>query len=129
VYKGTRDKKWLAESLDTAERYYAFWTKGTRQVKETHLSRFYDNGRGAPAEVIGSGPGEYARTQQYFRDQAKTEDVSPYFNVKTGKLTAAYFKGERAGRESGYDTSNRFGPFGADTHKYNPVDLNSLLYA
>jgi alpha,alpha-trehalase len=31
-------------------------------------------------------------------------------------------------RESGYDISFRFGPFGAATHHYAPVCLNSLLY-
>jgi len=31
-------------------------------------------------------------------------------------------------RESGFDVTFRFGPFGADTHHYAPVCLNSLLY-
>jgi alpha,alpha-trehalase len=31
-------------------------------------------------------------------------------------------------RESGFDISFRFGPFGAATHHYAPVCLNSLLY-
>ena len=31
-------------------------------------------------------------------------------------------------RESGFDTSNRFGPFSGATHHYAPVCLNSLLY-
>jgi len=31
-------------------------------------------------------------------------------------------------RESGFDTSNRFGPFSGDTEHYAPVGLNSLLY-
>jgi alpha,alpha-trehalase len=31
-------------------------------------------------------------------------------------------------RESGYDISFRFGPFGAATHHFAPVCLNSLLY-
>jgi len=31
-------------------------------------------------------------------------------------------------RESGFDVSFRFGPFGAATHHYAPVCLNSLLY-
>jgi alpha,alpha-trehalase len=32
-------------------------------------------------------------------------------------------------RESGFDPSNRFGPFSVDIINYNPVCLNSLLYA
>jgi alpha,alpha-trehalase len=31
-------------------------------------------------------------------------------------------------RESGFDISFRFGPYGADAHHYAPVCLNSLLY-
>ena len=31
-------------------------------------------------------------------------------------------------RESGFDVSSRFGPFGAATHHFAPVCLNSLLY-
>jgi alpha,alpha-trehalase len=43
-------------------------------------------------------------------------------------LNADYYKGDRAMRESGYDISFRFGPYGAGTHHYAPVCLNSLLY-
>ena len=38
------------------------------------------------------------------------------------------YKGDRSMRESGFDVSYRFGPFGVDTHHYAPVCLNSLLY-
>ena len=43
-------------------------------------------------------------------------------------LTAEFYKGDRSMRESGFDVSARFGPFGAETHHYAPVCLNSLLY-
>jgi alpha,alpha-trehalase len=43
-------------------------------------------------------------------------------------LSADYYKGDRAMRESGYDVSFRFGPHGARTHYFAPVCLNSLLY-
>jgi alpha,alpha-trehalase len=43
-------------------------------------------------------------------------------------LSADYYKGDRSMRESGFDVSFRFGPFGAATHHYAPVCLNSLLY-
>ena len=46
----------------------------------------------------------------------------------TAVLSTDYYKGDRAMRESGYDISFRFGPFGAATHHYAPVCLNSLLY-
>jgi alpha,alpha-trehalase len=44
------------------------------------------------------------------------------------KLSADYYKGDRSMRESGFDVSFRFGPFGAATHHYAAVCLNSLLY-
>jgi alpha,alpha-trehalase len=43
-------------------------------------------------------------------------------------LSPQYYKGDRAMRESGFDISFRFGPYGADTQFYAPVCLNSLLY-
>jgi alpha,alpha-trehalase len=43
-------------------------------------------------------------------------------------LSADFYKGDRSMRESGYDISFRFGPYGAGTHNYAPVCLNSLLY-
>ena len=44
------------------------------------------------------------------------------------RLSADYYKGDRSMRESGFDISFRFGAFGAATHHYAPVCLNSLLY-
>jgi alpha,alpha-trehalase len=43
-------------------------------------------------------------------------------------LTAEFYKGDRSMRESGFDVTFRFGPFGADTHHYAAVCLNTLLY-
>ncbi|WP_414077732.1 trehalase family glycosidase, partial [Staphylococcus aureus] len=44
------------------------------------------------------------------------------------RLGADYYLGDRAMRESGFDTDFHFGPFGGSTHHYAPVGLNSLLY-
>ncbi len=43
-------------------------------------------------------------------------------------LTAEFYKGDRSMRESGFDVTFRFEPFGAGTHHYAPLCLNSLLY-
>ena len=43
-------------------------------------------------------------------------------------LAADYYKGDRSLRESGFDITFRFGPYGVDTHHFAPVCLNSLLY-
>jgi alpha,alpha-trehalase len=47
---------------------------------------------------------------------------------ETFTLSGDYYKGDRTMRESGFDISFRFGPYGAATQKYIPVCLNSLLY-
>ena len=44
------------------------------------------------------------------------------------RLSRDFYLGDRAMRESGFDTGNRFGPFSGSTHHYAPVCLNSLLY-
>jgi len=43
-------------------------------------------------------------------------------------LTPAFYKGDRSMRESGFDISFRFGPYGSRTQHFAPVCLNSLLY-
>jgi alpha,alpha-trehalase len=43
-------------------------------------------------------------------------------------LTDDFYKGDRSMRESGFDVTFRFGPFGAATHHFAAVCLNSLLY-
>ena len=43
-------------------------------------------------------------------------------------LTPRFYKGDRSMRESGFDVTFRFGPFGAGTQDFAAVDLNSLLY-
>ncbi len=43
-------------------------------------------------------------------------------------LSADFYKGDRAMRESGFDDTFRFDPYGAATHHFAPVCLNSLLY-
>ena len=48
--------------------------------------------------------------------------------VKSLSLSRDFYKGDRSMRESGYDIAFRFGPYGAQTHHYAPVCLNSLLY-
>jgi alpha,alpha-trehalase len=43
-------------------------------------------------------------------------------------LSEDFYKGDRSMRESGFDVTFRFGPFGAATHHFAAVCLNSLLY-
>ena len=48
--------------------------------------------------------------------------------VKEISLDRDYYKGDRSMRESGFDISFRFSPFGAETQHFAAVCLNSLLY-
>lgn len=59
-------------------------------------------------------------------DQSKKDKSCK--EVKKVGLSSYFYKSDRAMRESGFDTSFRFGPFSANTIDYAPVDLNSLLY-
>lgn len=43
-------------------------------------------------------------------------------------LSPAFYRGDRAMRESGFDTTFRFGPFSGSTDQFAPVGLNALLY-
>lgn len=61
-------------------------------------------------------------------DAARTMARPDCEKVQEFKLSSDYYKGDRSMRESGFDVSFRFGPFGAATHHYAPVCLNSLLY-
>jgi alpha,alpha-trehalase len=58
---------------------------------------------------------------------AKSDDAT-VVREKNLVLSEDFYSGDRAMRESGFDISFRFGPYGAATHHYAPVCLNSLLY-
>jgi alpha,alpha-trehalase len=76
----------------------------------------------APGKATDAAPGgPVAGTQT----APGAQECAPPENVA---LTAEYYKGDRSLRESGFDITFRFGPYGADTHHYAPVCLNSLLY-
>ncbi len=61
-------------------------------------------------------------------DVAKTMARPGCDAAGTVQLSADYYKGDRSMRESAFDISFRFGPYGAATHHFAPVCLNSLLY-
>jgi alpha,alpha-trehalase len=134
------------------------WTRDPHLAGQIGLSRYYDFGEGPPPEAVQDESGFYRKVAQYFfLHPAQADDYvveilpgttqavagSPYVlqvcdapsatsagcePAKQFKLSADYYKGDRSMRESGFDVSFRFGPFGAATHHYAPVCLNSLLY-
>ncbi|HLG99576.1 MAG TPA: trehalase family glycosidase [Bryobacteraceae bacterium] len=134
VYNRTHDLKWLESGVPAIESYYRYWTNGPHLIAETGLSRYYDLGDGPAPEVVASehdasGRNDYDLVREYFRDHKVTDyDVSDFYDRRSDQLTPFFYKGDRSMRESGFDPSSRFGPFGADVIHYNPVCLNSLLY-
>jgi len=137
VYQRTQnrqgDRQWLADSVDAIEKYYLYWTSPPHVTPETGLSRYFDLGEGPAAEVVSSevdaeGCTDYELVKEFFRTHPTTDyEVSQYYDAVNDRLTALFFKGDRSMRESGFDPSNRFGPFSAGIIGYNPVCLNSLL--
>ncbi|MBZ5582400.1 MAG: alpha,alpha-trehalase [Acidobacteriia bacterium] len=134
VYRRMPDRQWLAESLPAIERYYRYWTAEPHLTPETGLSRYFDLGEGPAPEVVASerdpqGRTHYELAREYFRThRISAYDVSQYYERNTGRLLPLFYKGDRSMRESGFDPSDRFGPFSVDIIHYDPVCLNSLLY-
>jgi alpha,alpha-trehalase len=134
VYRRTHDRKWLEDSVPAIEKYYQYWTSEPHLTPATGLSRYFDSGEGPAPEVLASERDEKGRThydlaRQYFRTHRVTAyDANQYYDAGKDQLTMLFYKGDRSMRESGFDPSERFGPFNADIIHYNPVCLNSLLY-
>jgi len=79
-----------------------------------------------PGENTELGPGTIYALR--LCDIPRTMERPHCDEVNQLTLSGDFYKGDRAMRESGFDISFRFSPFGADTHHYAPVCLNSLLY-
>jgi alpha,alpha-trehalase len=79
-----------------------------------------------PGEKTALGPGTAYSLQ--FCDIPKTMERPKCEVIDDVSLSREYYKGDRSMRESGFDISFRFSPYGADTHHFAPVCLNSLLY-
>ena len=155
---GHEDRAWLAKAYDYASRDYGLWTRAPHLAGSTGLSRYYDFGIGPAPESVKDETGHYRQVAAFFLSQASLgrdylvarnagtdAAVGPLFALQvcdssrtmaqaacddagSVSLSADYYKGDRAMRESGYDISFRFGPYGAATHHFAPVCLNSLLY-
>jgi alpha,alpha-trehalase len=134
VYRAKPDRVWLSSTVPAIEKYYRFWTSEPHLTKETGLSRYYDLGDGPAPEVLSDerdaqGRTHYDRVKEYYRTHEVTDyDVGQYYDKEKDQLTPLFYKGDRSMRESGFDPSNRFGPFNIDIIHYDPVCLNSLLY-
>jgi alpha,alpha-trehalase len=151
-----RDLIWLARAYAYAQRDYALWTSPNHQAGKTGLARYRDIGEGPVPEMSDDSsyytnvihwllahPGDHPEylvdgpespTPQQAAALTKTScdigasRICAQAVVSGHRLSAAYCRGDRAMRESGFDTSFRFGPFSGSTDQYAPVCLNSLLY-
>ena len=134
VYERTKDRKWLSDAVPAIEKYYQFWISEPHLTPETGLSRYWDFGdtpapESVSAERDAQGRTHYDLVKEYFRThQIPDYDASQYYDAKKDQLTPLFYRADRSMRESGFDPSNRYGPFSADIIHYNPVCLNSLLY-
>ncbi len=150
------DAKWLARAYGYAQRDYALWLSPEHQAGTTGLARYHDLGAGPVPEMADDSsyypdvirwllahPAEHpeylvASTDTPTAAQAaalvKTScdvaasRVCAHAVVDGHRLSAAYYDSDRAMRESGFDTSFRFGPFSGSTSDFAPVCLNSLLF-
>ncbi len=151
-----RADAWLARAYGYAQRDHALWETQMHRAGNTGLARYFDIGQGPVPEMeddstyyadvirwllahpnihtdyLVEGPDEPNQVQQ-----ARLTRVScdPKLVPACGRahfqghwLSRDFYVGDRAMRESGFDPSNRFGPFSGSTHHYAPVCLNSLLY-
>ena len=149
-------KEWLAKAYNYAQRDYELWTSPIHRAGDTGLARFQDIGEG-PVPEMADDSGYYPDVIRWLlahpdvltnylvdapddptaAEAASLATVScdltaskvcARAHVDGHRLTAAFYRGDRAMRESGFDPSARFGPFSVGIVNYNSVDLNSLLY-
>lgn len=136
VYNRTGDKTWLSKAMPAVENHHNYWTSGGHLINSgpaAGLSRYFAYGEGPAMEVlqgeVENGKNHYQRIQEYYQTKPVPDyDVNDYYDARTGQLKPLFYKADRTMRESGFDPSNRFGPFNIDIINYAPVCLNSLLY-
>jgi alpha,alpha-trehalase len=149
-------KAWLARAYGFAQRDHSLWTSDFHRAGDTGLARYYDLGAGPVPEMADdstyyidvirwllahpqSDPGYLvslpAAPSAAELPKVQAESCDPTISVVCSRahvdghwLTAGFYKGDRAMRESGFDPSDRYGPFSGSTHHYAGVGLNSLLY-
>src|SRR5580692_12401498 len=153
---GQDDRDWLETAYSYVKRGHAMWTREPHLAGDTGLARYYDFGDGPAPEALQDETDIYRQASAYFlfhngipTYEGEAADVpagrssgSAYSVRVCGtaqsqssceperliKLKPDYYKGDRSMRESGFDISFRFEPYGAATHHYAPVCLNSLLF-
>jgi len=111
------------ESLKDETDHYRKVVEYFLKHPEQSAGRFVER---QPRETAELGPGTIYTLR--LCNMPLTMDRPRCDELKEFTLSADVYKGDRAMRESGFDISFRFGPFGVDTHHYAAVCLNSLLF-
>jgi alpha,alpha-trehalase len=153
----TEAREWLDHAYALAEKDYSTWTRPEHRAGTTGLARYFDYGKGPVPEmaddnayysdvirwiqahphaggdvflVKGSEHPDAAETERLKQTSCDVTASVVCMRAWAGgyRLTKDFYVGDRAMRESGFDPSNRFGPFSGETHHFAPVCLNSLLY-
>jgi alpha,alpha-trehalase len=149
-------RAWLERAYQMAQKDYSLWTRPEHRAGATVLARYWDYGSGPVPEMADDDTyytdvirwliehpkesggflvrasehpdaAEAARLKQTSCD-VHASDVCMRAWVGGFRLSRDFYAGDRAMRESGYDSSFRFGPFSGATQHYAPVCLNSLLF-
>ncbi|WP_347261879.1 trehalase family glycosidase [Rudaea sp.] len=148
-------QSWLKHAYPLAVRDHDIWTSKPHQAGDTGLARYFDYGDGPVPEFRDAkylqdvirwlrahpkdDPGYLIKASQNPDDAEAAQLKKTSCDVRAStvcadawldgyRLTADYYRGDRAMRESGFDVTFRFGPFAGSTHHYAPACLNSLLF-
>jgi len=132
VFRASGDRAWLTDAREALAATHAHWVAPPHLLPAIGLSRYFDHGEGPAPEVVASerdvhGESHYDRVRASFR-AAQEPAFDRYYDRAHDALTPLFYAGDRAMRESGFDPTARFGPFGAETTRLAPVCLNTLLY-
>ena len=122
---GSKDLLKLA-ILAAMKEYHNYWMTAPRYNEDTGLTRYRPIGIGIPPEVESTGFDHILEPYAEKYNMTMTEVGQAYTNgqIQEPKLDT-FFLHDRALRESGHDTSNRFVGVCADLAT---IDLNCLLY-
>lgn len=131
TYKATKHEPGSKDLLKLAilaamKEYYSYWMTAPRYDEGTGLTRYRPIGIGIPPEVETTGFDHILEPYAEKHNMTMTEIGLAYTNgrVREPELDT-FFLHDRALRESGHDTSNRFVGVCADLAT---IDLNCLLY-
>jgi alpha,alpha-trehalase len=147
---------WLGAAYKLAAKYYAIWTESRHLAGNTGLTRYFDMDTGPVPELADDStyffdviewllahprqdPGYLIEDCRLNDLNVASQEASTGCNPRAGALCDRaqvsgrcladdFYIGDRAMRESGFDSSFRFGPFCGMTHHFAPVCLNSLLF-